>query len=266
MEVYMKKLVFIALGLAIIASSTIQADSLALAGGAVVFGGTAALIAGSYNVIANRLAIHKIKKELKQANSMKSHTGAIIELYNWNTAGYPTARAIKGAEQHCVNALVADAMSGKLVGIIPGNYAGYNGQLHWSVANGISDRLDSEITTLNDKLNELLPYVSGGYLFSLDYCAKLERACHFAGANVNDPSTWSTQQEAQIDQFMQARAVNTYTKYLKGYINYGKAARLYWDIFKKRCRLEAIKQALVKDIRFLNARQQQQPAVQVNVR
>jgi hypothetical protein len=263
MEAYMKKLLSIALSLTIMASLPIKADNSAV-GGVVVLGGAVALAAGCYNVIANRGVVQKIKKELKQKNSMKSHAGAIIELYNWNTAQYPTARAIKSVEQHCVDALVADAMSGKLVGITPADYPGYNGQLHWSVANGISERLDSEITRLNEKLDQLLPYVSGGYIFSVDYCAKLERACQLAGANVNDPSTWSMQQETQIDQFMQARAVSTYKKYLKGYVNYGKAARLYWDTFKKRCRLLAIKQAIVKDVRFLNARQQR--AVQINVR
>lgn len=283
----MKKLISITLGLMVMATPVMKAESPAisssgLVGTTVLTAGAVALAAGCYNVMVNRSAIQNIKKELRQANSMKSHAEAIIELYNWNTAQYPTARTVKGAEQHCVDGLVADAMSGKLVGIKPDDFAGYNGQLHWSVANGISERLDYEITVLNTKLDQLLPYISGGYIFETldqlffyedseykfcaDYCQELERACQTAGANVNDPSTWNAQQEAQIDQFMQTQAVSTYTKYLKGYINYNEAAKLYWDTFKKRCRLQAIKQALIKDIRFLNARQQQQPAIQVNVR
>lgn len=219
----------------------------------------------------NRRYVNSIKKRVKQKNCMTAGNEAIIELYNWNNAQFPTARTIKTAEKDCVDALVADAMSGKLVGVIPGDYEGYNGQLHWSVAKGLEERLDYELTYLDAQLEVLKPYISPGtftprWLFAIDYCRKLERACELAGANVNDLATWTAAQETQIDQFMEAHAVTTMTKRLKGFGQYGKAAHTYWNIFKKRCRLIALKQALVKDTRFLHARKQQPAELTLNIR
>ncbi len=227
-------------------------------------------------VLKDREIIKQMKDALKQKNAMKfDGKEPIIEIYNWNNAVYPAACAVKAAETACVDALVADAMSGKLVVIDRNLYEDaqgklmMNGQLHWKVAYDIEKKLDDEIVFLNESLIRLHPYIYyEGYAikqtlgllgnsFVIDYRTELERACTFYNANVNDPSTWTHDQDREIERHMTEAAATTLWKCMRGYVHYGQASRLYWNIFKKRARLQAIRQALVKDIRFIKAKEQQ---------
>lgn len=286
----MKKALSLLLGLTIVAcpplkaSSTSRAVMSLLTGSALV----SALVFKCYHslVLKDRKVIREIKQNLQQKNAMQSNGRAIIELYNWNNENYPTARAFKAAEQVCVDALVADAMSGKLVDVNRDRYQNanglmINGPLHWQVAFDLEKKLDNEIDQLNSNLDELLPHIyHPGYAIKeylgfagnsliIDYRAELQRACAACHANVNDPATWTIGQDQAIEAHMITAAQTSTMHRVRGYTNYGRAAKVYWDVFKKRSRLIAIRQALVKDIRFINARaqhaQQHHPQAVINI-
>lgn len=275
----MKKLLSLLLGVTLVTAPTAKAinTNTIVAGSAVA--GSVLLYAAYYQcILKDRMTFYNMQKELEQKNSMRSNNTGIIRLYDWNMANYPTAGAVKAAEQLCVDALVADAMSGKIEGVDSTRYLRNNGELHYDVALGLEETLNIELTNLNDKLTQLKshiyypgytikPYFGfPGKSFVIDYCAELEDACATCNANVNDPATWNQRQETAIDAHMKRTALSTTTKFLRGYFHYGQAAELYWDIFKKRSRLQALKQALIKDTRFLTAKRNQQAAVHVTVR
>lgn len=270
-----KKFTFI-LGLALAIPQAVSAIDYKLVGAGVV--GLGGMTASAYHYLTHCRAIKKQEHQLDQKNRMQLVNGPLIEIYNWDTANYPTARAVRAAERVCVDRLVADAMTGKIRGINPNKYTGSNNPVHWDNYKGmringplhrdvvcaIESLIEVEIAHLQSYLNGLKPYVSpygdidqdshkwlSGNMFGIDYCAKLARACKRYNANANDPSTWTLAQEQSIENYMKNCAVTSITKFIRGNVHYGIAARLYWDTFKKLCRLDALKQAFIKDRLYL---------------
>lgn len=279
----MKKMIMAPIfGLAILLSP-VQARA-SRSGQAITLGVGIAACISAVRTVRSFCTIKRIKEAVKQNNAMRATQDDTIYLRHWDTGNYPTAAHVNQRAQQCVNQIVEDVMTGKLYGINPANYAGNNGQLHWNVAaNVLNTYLQQEIDLLSDYLTELYPFVSlksrtdhgyanryeHGLLYTAydgvvsmiyDYPQELGRICKQQNANINDPSKWTLAQDQIIDEYMRARASMGW-KFLVANPNYGVACDVYWNIFKKRARLIAIKQALVKDTRFLH-----QPQVVVNVR
>ena len=87
-----------------------------------------------------------------------------------------------------------------------------------------------------------------GSSFAFNYAEEYKNACKQVGFidMIPKPADMTPEQYERVDQYMKecAKTSNNKMKFLRGYVYYAQAARLYWDTYKKIHRLEEIENLL----------------------
>ena len=209
--------------------------------------GVAAVAVAGFSAARTAWNYYKIwstGQKIKPVNPMVRIGQEDTKFYNWRLQSYPTAGSIAQGK-NVANRLQKDIKANKLA---------LERGVHNRIAQqAILDAIAVEKTELSDSLKNLEHFVKyftwinvGPVKEGFGLHRAFEQVCDQVGVSWN-PSEWDKAEELSVEHGMNIRFHTGWTQFFLLKPNYGPAARVYWETFKRLERLKAIEAVVMTE-------------------